>query len=423
MIDALLPRTLFARTALLLATTLLLFSFIVWEAVMWAIVVPSASLTADMLAQQAQDSLAAQRDGRPLPSTTHFEQIAPSDVMRRYQGFAYGAYLRRVREALEEQLPGDVVVITRARNPTEVWIKGADTGTAWLVLSTRLARADAPRAVTLVLLLTAILVLVAAAWSARRLTQPLALLATAAADVAVGKPISIDSPGTGPREVHALAHAFESMAHRLTELNDQRELMLAGISHDLRTPLARTRVALELLDARDAELARQMSLDIEEMDRMVGQFLRYVRAGYRETPTTSCLDAVVNDALAALSNDARLQLRLAAPSPLPLAVESLRHITLNLVHNALEHGVAPVGVRTEETPHGLRLTVQDQGRGLDPQAWVEALQPFRRLRDTPGGVHSGLGLALVSRLVTALDGRLEAEQNEDGFIVRFELPV
>jgi hypothetical protein len=166
------------------------------------------------------------------------------------------------------------------------------------------------------------------------------------------------------------------MSQRLAELDEQRELMLGGISHDLRTPLARLRVAVELLDKDDAALTREIAANIEEMDRMIGQFLHYARAGYRETPARASLDEIVRQTLAIYASDERLRLEPGAAEPRLFAIDSVRHMLLNLVQNALEYGRPPVTVRSSSMRHG------DSHRGAGPRR--------RTLAGAVGGGHTAV---------------------------------
>jgi two-component system osmolarity sensor histidine kinase EnvZ len=200
-------------------------------------------------------------------------------------------------------------------------------------------------------------------------------------------------------------------------------MLLGGVSHDLRTPLARLRVAVELLGSEPTSLTEEMTANIEEMDRMIGRFLHYVRANYRETPTRASLDEIARQTLAIYATDERLRFELRAPAQRTFAADCVRHALLNLVQNALEYGTAPVTVTTASDATGLCIQVADRGPGLSETEWVRALEPFRRLRDQPGGSHSGLGLALVERLVRVSGGSLEARRTEGGFVVTVRLPA
>lgn len=405
-----------------MAATLSAFAVLAWQATMWTVVVPAADLSANILAQRANAAVAAYRSDVPMPDGARLETSEPPEHERGFRGFAFGVYLTNVRRALQQSLPDSRVVVTRFRAPSEVWVKIPDIPERWLVLSWRIATPQAPVAAVAVLVLAILLVLGVSAWSARRLAAPLANLAAGAARLAEGDVISVDT-SAGPAEVRALGTAFQAMAHRLAELESQRELLLAGVSHDLRSPLARMRVAIELLDVRDAMLAEQMTIDVEEMDRMIGQFLHYARAGYQETPAEAILDQVVRQALVRFATDARLRIECAVLEAQPIPVQTVQQIVLNLVQNALEYGRPPVIVYATVTPEQVQLRVEDAGDGISPQQWQEALKPFNRLHDSAGVGHAGLGLALVARLVAARRGTLGAECSDRGFAVRVRLAI
>jgi two-component system osmolarity sensor histidine kinase EnvZ len=340
----------------------------------------------------------------------------------RYAGVAIRTYVETVRAKLQANLDAPEARIHRYTGPPEIWVRTREVPDAWLVLSWRIAGPRAPLAAVSVMAAAALLVLGAAALSARRLTAPLADLAAAAARLAEGERLEI-AGGSGPSEVRSLAAAFQSMAHRMAELDEQRELMLAGISHDLRTPLARLRVAVELVDADNAALTEEMVANIEEMDRMIAQFLHYARANYRETRTRGSLDEVVRQTLAIYATDQRVQLELRAPENRLFAADCVRHALLNLVQNALDYGRPPVTVRAFSNAGDILIEVHDRGPGLSEAEWSEAVRPFHRLRDQPGGTHTGLGLAMVERLVQVSGGSLDAKRTADGFAARVRLPA
>jgi two-component system osmolarity sensor histidine kinase EnvZ len=405
----------------LIASTLLVFSIIAWQAIIWTAIVPAAELTAHILTQKAGAAISARRDGTPLPEGARFESGEPPAKPRFGRGAAVGVYVETVRRNLQAALGSPEVRINRLAAPSEVWVRLPDDG-VWLVLTWRLAGPRAPLAALGLLATAALIVLAAAAFLARRLTAPLAGLAAAAARVAEGEKVEIET-ATGPSEVRSLAVAFQSMSHRLAELDEQRELMLGGISHDLRTPLARMRVAIELLDAKNAALLEEMAASIAEMDRMIGQFLHYARANYRESPASAVPDDIVRESLAMYSTDARLALALSASAPRLLAVECLRHTVRNLVQNALEYGRAPVTVRTTMAPGEVRLVVEDCGAGLTDAQWSEAVRPFHRLGAPATDGHSGLGLALVVRLVTKSGGAISSLRANGVYAVTVRLPA
>jgi two-component system osmolarity sensor histidine kinase EnvZ len=325
-------------------------------------------------------------------------------------------YLTHLRNRLQRDLPGSEVVLARTAMPTEIFIRPVQLPERWFVLKWQVARPETPLAMALIVFFGALVALLGAALFARRLTAPLADLAEATRRVAGGERVTVNT-ASGPTEVRSLAVAFQAMSSRLAELDEQRELMLAGLSHDLRSPLARVRVAVELLDHSDLSLVQQITVDVEEIDRMVAQFLHYVRAGYRESPVVACLDDVVRDSLSPYLRGVDLQLELNAAEPRLIAIDSVRRVVCNLVQNAFEYGQAPVTVRTTLQPRALRISVADRGAGISQRDWAQAVRPFHRLRAAPGTGHSGLGLATVERLVRASQGTLEATHINGSFTV------
>jgi two-component system osmolarity sensor histidine kinase EnvZ len=364
-------------------------------------------------------ALQARQDGTALPANVRFETASPPPP-RIIHGPAFSSYIESVRAGVQAAMQSPEVHVSRLA-PSEIWVKVPAAPQPWLVMTWRVAGPKAPLAALSILAAAAVIVLAAAAFSARRLTAPLAALAAASARIAEGERVSIVA--VGPSEVRSLAVAIESMAHRLAEVDEQRELMLAGISHDLRTPLARLQVALELLPNRDSALLAEMTANIEEMDRMLGQFLRYVRGNYRENPLDANLDEVVTEAMRPYAEDVRIRLQLNAGAQRRFAVECIRHCLLNLVQNALQYGRPPIVVRTALAPDQIEVSVQDGGEGLSESQWQRAIQPFHRLRDQPSQGHSGLGLALVQRLATTCGGSVGAQRRADGFVVCVRVPA
>jgi two-component system osmolarity sensor histidine kinase EnvZ len=400
---------------LLIAGTLAFFSFLAWSAILWTTIIPAAETTAHVLAQRAKLAASAYSSGMPLPEGVEVgDATALPEPHKRDASLSL--YLSRLRNKLEAELPGSRVVVVRGVMPTELWVHMVQVPDRWLILRWQVARPETPLAIGGIVLVGALLSLVGAAMFARRLTAPLAGLVEATRRVGDGEVIAIDG-SSGPSEVQDLAVAFQAMSRRLAEADEQRELMLAGLSHDLRSPLARMRVAVDLIDTPDSELHGGIIADVEEIDRIVGQFLHYVRAGYRERPTLASADELVRDSLGRYMRGGDIQVELAAEESRLLPVESVRRVLSNLVQNALNYGQAPVTVRTSLRSGELLVSVEDHGEGISAQEWAQAVRPFNRLRSAPSAGHSGLGLATVERLALAAQGKLTSRQIEGGFVV------
>lgn len=262
-----------------------------------------------------------------------------------------------------------------------------------------------------------ILALLAATWLARRSVIPLARLEQAAAQVGRGEVTEL-LPETGPRELATLAHRFNEMAQQVRELLVGRTTLLAGVSHDLRTPLARMRLALALLEEKPTpKLIARLEKDIGEMDRLIGQVLDLARGMEREAAAEIDLLALLTD-MAAGAPDGRVQVRV-TPQPCHFQAPSsaLRRVIGNLLDNALRYGgdqlVELVG---EQSDKMVRIGVLDRGPGIPPEQMSAVFQPFHRVETsrspTTGG--AGLGLAIVRQLADTHGWQIEIRPRSDG---------
>lgn len=223
-------------------------------------------------------------------------------------------------------------------------------------------------------------------------------------------------PESGPAELRTVAGAFNRMAGDLAALERERATVLAGISHDLRTPLARLRLALEMLEG-DAAVREGIATDVDEIDSVIGQFLDYAR-GADETRVDGDLDALLVELVEGYRKrglDVAFHVGGARHSIAPTAV---RRAVTNLVNNALRHGGAPVEVQARREGDAAIVEVRDRGPGI-PASQVERLkQPFTRLNEARGAEGgAGLGLAIVERIARAHGGTLEFKAREGGGLV------
>lgn len=250
----------------------------------------------------------------------------------------------------------------------------------------------------------ALLSLLAAWWLARRAIRPLRRLQEAAASLGRGQtPERL--PEAGPREIAALSRRFNEMAREVEDLLAARTVLLAGVSHDLRTPLARLRLAVEMLVRRPSpELAAQVEGDIEVMDRLIGDVLTLARGFGHEAARPVALPALFGDLVRATPGAAERVRVEAGDITLEAPAGALRRILANLLENALRYGRGePVTLRAEAAGRACRIGVLDRGPGI-PAAEREAVfRPFHRLEASrsvsTGG--SGLGLAIVRQLAAA----------------------
>jgi len=249
-----------------------------------------------------------------------------------------------------------------------------------------------------------------------RIGAPLRQMARAARVVGSGQTPQ-PLPESGPQEIAVVARAFNQMAGDLARTDADRALILAGVSHDLRTPLARLRLGVEMSGAPEDEVTAMVT-DIEEMDRIIGQFLDFGRGAPQEPPQPVDLSALVAD----LAEPYRLRgvaLNLSLPDRLeaPGRSLSLRRALANLIDNALRYAGEdkPLDVSLFEEAGAACIEVADRGPGI-PEGEVERMRhPFTRLEGARSNTKgAGLGLAIVERVIRAHEGRLDLLPREGG---------
>lgn len=261
---------------------------------------------------------------------------------------------------------------------------------------------------------------------AARINRPLNLLMHAAERLRSGEhPEKL--PEDSVTELRAVSSAFNKMADSLAELDAERTLILAGVSHDIRTPLARLRLAVEMLPEKEAGYLKSgMIEDISDMDNIIHQFLDFVRGAEGEPVQMIDINALLqalHDRQARAGRDLVIQFSPTYAIPVkPLAMQRLLD---NLVGNAYNYGGGEVRVTSKITADYMVISVLDNGPGIPDTHLKKLLKPFERLdtaRSNAGG--SGLGLAIADRIAKLHHGKLElVNRPEGGLEARLSIPI
>lgn len=352
-------------------------------------------------------------------------QVYPSEPGERVVPLPDRPLLRLVSEAVREQLGSDTRFAIEREGQAGLWVSfHIDDDEYWV----RVPRERIERQIALRWLgwgaLALALSLVAAYLLVSRLNRPLKALASAAGAIGRGN-MPDPIPETGPEEIRTLSRAFNQMSQDLARLDADRALILAGVSHDLRTPLSRLRLGLEMSGA-DPQLRDGMTDDIEEMDRTINQFLDFARTDGGEAWQRADLAALAAEVAEHYRRRGKgVHTDLASVPAVPLQNMAVRRVLQNLIDNALRYGDKEVSVATRAESDAAVLEVKDRGPGI-PAKEVERLkQPFTRLevaRSDKGG--AGLGLAIVERVVRAHGGSFELLAREGGGLTaRIRLPL
>lgn len=429
-----LPDTLFARTAAILLAAFLAFQAVAFAVVWIMVIAPLTQRSADDLA--AKILLAAQTWVELPPGTRAdyemelaFRHDLDLGQIKGDGGLRVRTDLSHFEQQLEDALSRRARQDIRIKSgPQSTTSSGLVTGWDWVEL--HLPGADlrvgykggsyalqAPLAAVGIFLLGAVLTLAAALVMARRHAQSLNRLAAKAGEVGQGRGVE-RLPEDGARELRELTGAFNRMADEVRDLLENRTVLLSGISHDLRTPLTRLRLALSMLEDADPTLTARMDRDLMEMDRLIGEMLAFARALKMEPAQTVDLIALV-DALARQAAEAGPVewSPPAGPCTLTTHPAPLRRVLSNLLENARRHGGdGPVSITLEAAGSGIRIGIHDRGPGIPEDQWEAVFRPFHRLEASrnldQGG--SGLGLAIVRQLADAHGWRVVLGERQGG---------
>ncbi|HET7832723.1 MAG TPA: ATP-binding protein [Gallionella sp.] len=261
-----------------------------------------------------------------------------------------------------------------------------------------------------------LLALVGAYFIARQVARPLKRFAQAAQQVGRGatpRPL----PEHGAQEVVAVAHAFNQMSADLAAHERERAIVLAGISHDLRTPLARVRLAAEL--STDESLCEGLSADVEQMDAVIRQFLDYARLDENEAVQAMDVAVLVQEVAQRFKAQAKvLTLDLPQLAPVPVRPLLLTRAVSNLLDNAIKYGGGDITVQLSQRDRHIELSVADRGPGIPAAQRATVMRPFIRLEAARSDVAgSGLGLAIVERAARLHGGSFHLEERDGGGLV------
>ncbi len=389
------PRTSFGRVALATGGVLVLGQVLAVLLFRSLLVEPGARLMGRLIAHEIQ--LSARLGG--------FGEGAPGDLLvaRRPPRPSTGRPLRYTRillETVRERLGADTEVRFQGADPQVVWAyMPTPQGPRWLgvVLNPTLGSIDF--AVLLWLLGASLVSVAVALLTVRHLDRPLRRLAAAARRFGAGE-VTPALPLAGPSEVRTLIETFNRMVADRQRRETEQRLFLAGISHDLRTPLPRLRLALEMLPEEETGLVAGSKGDVDDMEAILDQFMAFARGSGDEPPADTDLAALVRELAAPYGGRvSSLTLDLAPLSPLALRPRAVRRLLTNLLENAVRHGGGEILVRLRERPGGgACLWVLDRGPGIPEAERERVLQPYARLERRTDAAGSGLGLAIVNAI-------------------------
>ncbi len=352
-------------------------------------------------------------------------RVAPREPGDRWEPFEVDRFTRRVGRELRSALGPDALVARSVNGRPGLWVGfSIDRDAYWLQADAAPGAGLDRRTWAIWVGIALVASLVGSMTIASLINRPLKQLSFAASRIRDGDLESRLDENTLTTEIREVNRGFNRMARELARVEEDRAVMLAGISHDLRTPLARLRLEAEM-SVDDEEAKKNMAQDIDQLDAIIDKFMDYARPG--ETRLHPVHVAHLIDREAALLRDPT-QIRITSRVPIDLAVMGdeieLGRVFLNLFENARRYGrgtytgVADVTVSSVKTGPWVIVSVRDQGPGVAPEKLGQLATPFFRgdaARTAATG--AGLGLAIVDKAMQRMGGTLEMANAPDGGLI------
>ncbi|MEI7464894.1 MAG: ATP-binding protein [Burkholderiales bacterium] len=349
-------------------------------------------------------------------------KLVPREPGDRWAPYEVDRFSRAIGAELRSRLGADTLVASEVNGAAGLWVGFAIDGDLyWLQADpTRLG----PMATSTLVIWVGIALLatvLASVVIARAINKPLRDLSFAASRIREGEFDSRLDESTLTSEIRQVNMGFNRMARELSKLEEDRAVMLAGISHDLRTPLARLRLEAEM-SVQDEEAKNNIALDIDQLDAIIDKFMDYSRPGeVRLSPVH--LSGVVDREIAAFRDPSNIRItsRVAIDTMVLADDTELGRVLQNLFENARRYGrsadsgIAEVEITYAREGPWVSLSIRDHGHGVDPKKLAQLTTPFFRgdaARTAATG--AGLGLAIVDKAMQRMGGTLELGNATEG---------
>ncbi|RUO20567.1 two-component system sensor histidine kinase EnvZ [Aliidiomarina haloalkalitolerans] len=423
----LLPKSAFARTVSLIALVLALNLALTYGLVAQYVVKPGINQLTHVITNHIL--IAEWVDTQPDPLVRmHIEDLSEvrtlNGLAAQDAGLSRSAGAPWISRLVSERLdrPAEVRFTTAER--MFVWVN-LDDADHWYQIPVEDMRGLRLWPSFLLLGIIGLVSVLGAAWFARSLNRPLRRLQLAAEEVVLGNdPAPIPEKGT--EELMKVTRAFNRMILNLSKVDEDRALLLAGISHDLRTPLTRIRLAAEMMNPDDL-LVDGIIQDVDDLNSILSQFSDFARASERVGFTFANINTLIEEVVAAAQylEAEQIDLQLQRVPDMELQPVAVKRILTNLIVNAKRYGQPPIEIASglSRDEEHVWFSVRDAGAGI-PDEQVDAMfNPFTRGNAARSDEGTGLGLAIVKRFAQMHRGHVEARNDPRGGLrIRVTLP-
>lgn len=352
-------------------------------------------------------------------------KIVPREPNDKWEPFEGDRFSKAISDELHTRLGPDTVIAGTVNGVGGLWVGfSVEKDAYWLQADPTRVRLMAGSSWALWVTIALLATVLGSAAIARLINQPLRDLSFAASRIRDGEYESQLDENTLTSEIRQVNMGFNRMARELAKVEEDRAVMLAGISHDLRTPLARLRLEAEM-SVHDEEAKKNMALDIDQLDAIIDKFMDYARPGETKLVPVHVSSLVEREMMGFRDpSQIRISSRVAIDTKVMADEVELGRVFQNLFENARRYGrstdtgIARVQVSYARTGPWVILSVRDYGQGVAPEKLKQLTTPFFRgdaARTAATG--AGLGLAIVEKSVARMGGSFEIANAMDGGLV------
>ena len=425
------PKSAFGQTVLLIGSLLLLNQVVSYLTVAFYVIKPSYQQISYLLGNQIKLVFLQQQTADALPEEVaeRFFQATGIEIFSLdaavTQGLEKASYYGFISDLMSEVLEGPTEVRIEQGERYLVWVRPPQAPHLWLKVPMKQMEEAAASPLPFYLVVIGVLSVLGGWLFARQLNRPLKALQKAAMTVAKGEhPAPLKEEGS--QDVVEVTQAFNHMAAGVKQLEDDRALLMAGISHDLRTPLTRIRLASEMMPESEGYLREGIVQDIEDMNVIIDQFIEFVRHHREEASRLQQLNSLIREVVAVEETRMpEINLQLQPDLPLiPLKPTAIKRVFSNLLENAYRYGRPPLEISSEMVGKVILVKFRDHGEGVAPELMERVFEPFTQGDSARGSEGSGLGLAIIRRIVEAHSGQVSlCNHPQGGLEVTLKLPV
>lgn len=419
-----LPKSSFGQTVLLIGILLFINQIVSLVSVTFYFVSPNVQQVNNLLATQIKLAFVEDIDSQTPKLDPRFYQAAGMHIYNQSEAIKNGLEqsipYQSWSKQMSDSLGGEAQVRITHGEPYLYWINPPQDPNIWITIPmVGLGQGDgSPHLVYL--LMIGILSVGGSLIFVRRLNRPLKALQDAALLVGRGqvpKPLKEE----GSSELIAVTHAFNQMSKGIKQLEDDRALLTAGISHDLRTPLTRIRLASEMLPKSQDWVKEGIVHDIEDMNEIIDQFIDYVRQDQQECMQASNLNDLIRDAaqIRNIKENHEIILDLGSLPKTLIRRVALKRVLDNLIENAFRYGSNNIEItsRHYKKEKQLCFSIRDFGPGIPEEQIPSLFEPFTQGDKARGSLGSGLGLAIIRRIVEMHSGKVTLKNHPQGGLV------